>query len=351
MKYLKKINEMDTSEYKNQIGNLTKRKQSYHNRIDRCIEDKKIKKYNKEFKNQWSKDFKDNLDHYMDLFLKYGVKEENFTDIITDDKLLYDFFNPHTSGSGLVVLGDDKEDEETTIEICDIPDELYKSFMGMYYCGETYYFDTIKEFNDKLEDILREIFAELLQQGKANGACKLDDCLFNYVKVVDEYTDSIVINNCGVYSITLNEIIDDDFKYSVKEAKKINGITDKEFCDVINEWIKNYNNNLNNILNTIDSCKIYKSKVSNDDMDFAFITNAKGVSSCYYTHYIDNGVMYIEYIDDVEKHEGFAEDFDAYAGDPNNKEDYEITDEQEKIKIVKELIEFANDVKNEAIDE
>lgn len=42
--------------------------------------------------------------------------------------------------------------------------------------------------------------------------------------------------------------------------------------------------------------------------------------------------------------------FERYIGDSYDTEDYEITDEQEKIKIVKKLIEFANDVKDEAIN-
>ena len=357
MKYLKKINEMDRAEYKNQLGKSRGVRSSNNIRMNRHEEhrvkekNEQIKKYNEKFREQWTKDFKDNLYHYMDLFLKYCVKEENFTDIITDDKLLDDFFNPHTSCRGLVVLGDDNEDEETTIEIFDIPDEWDKSFMGMYYGGETYYFNTIKKFNDKLEDILHKIFVNLLKKDESHGGCvEFKIRKYSYKRIDGEYTDYLDAKpNDG--SIALHSTEDDEYYCyddEIKNDSDVKVITNKEFCDAVDKWIGKYNDDLNKILNTIGSCKIYQSDScgKDDECDF-FITNAEGISSCYETN-DHNGCLFINYIVDIEKYNNFYDSFWDFIGDPDNIEDYEVEDEQEKIEIVKDLIKFGNDVKNEA---
>lgn len=319
MKYLKKINEMDVNDYKSNLGRK-KEKDSYDNRLTN------YKKRKEESKDIFYKDLKNNLDFYMDLFSNCGVKEENFTDVIADDKLRRDFVNGEIKP--LITMDDEnKNDENSTIEIrIDENDKKLSIFIEPINHKWSNVNDTIENFNIDLNKLICDMFSILLNNDKANGCIKTERCVYDYIRANGKYKDYIKMNQEGRYEIILYST--DTKTYNIPAAK---GITNKEFCDAINKLIKKYDNNLNNILNTIDDCKIYQ------DGTKCIIINADGILSYYETS--DDEYMHLDYIDD---------DHHSYT---YQKKNCEVEDEQEKIEIIKDLIKFGNDVKNEAIDE
>lgn len=328
---------MNREEYKSKLGKQQTRPQSYWNRLNSIRDEKKamIEKENEEFRTKWRKDFKCNLDYYMNTFLKYGVKEETFIDTICSESAMSRFFDGDEEVR--IVLDVTDNMYPTTIYIICMLNADGRKVMNIADTQVT----TVEEFNRILEKTLKSMFGNMYEDVKAIGCIRYRNAALSYENICDKSICTVLDRN-GAFSVCFTNP-----RHNIWQNNDVDVISNEEFRRVVSKSIKKYVTYLNEILSIVDMCKVYQS----DDKQNIFIVDDHNRSTCSRKDaaecYFDIGFEWIHDTNEFNTQELVGNGvFETFL-----RKSTEIKDKQMKESIIRDLIKFTNEIENEAIGE